>query len=85
MTEPINQRDTQGRRHGVWEDYWEDGTLNRRRHYLHGKLYGFFEYYLENGTLWWRENYLHGETQGLLELYTPNGTLERKKYRISIK
>jgi antitoxin component YwqK of YwqJK toxin-antitoxin module len=50
MTEEINQRDTQGRRQGVWEEYYENGSLWWRVHYHHGELQGLWESYLSDGT-----------------------------------
>jgi antitoxin component YwqK of YwqJK toxin-antitoxin module len=50
MTEPINQRDTQGRRHGVWEYYRPNGTLWWREHWLHGVRAGLWEWYWKNGA-----------------------------------
>ena len=58
MTTPTNQRDSEGRPHGVWEGYWPNGTLWRRRHYMHGKPHGLWETYHENGAPSWKEYYI---------------------------
>jgi hypothetical protein len=58
MTAQVNQHDPQGREHGVWEDYWANGTLWWRRHYLHGKGYGLSEWYKRTGTLRTKEYFL---------------------------
>jgi antitoxin component YwqK of YwqJK toxin-antitoxin module len=50
MTETINQYDSEGRPHGVWELYWPNGSLHWREHYLRGKLHGLWENYWPNGT-----------------------------------
>ena len=52
MVGGVNQRDLEGRRHGIWKHYWGDGTLWWRGHYFHGKEHGVWEwYYGLDGTL----------------------------------
>ena len=64
MTPQINQTDSGGRRHGLWEYYHPDGSLWWRGHYLHGELHGVRELrglwgdYYENGTLYYKKYYL---------------------------
>jgi hypothetical protein len=58
MTETINQKDSQGRRHGIWEHYRPDGTLWLRHHYLHGKEHGLCEWYRTDVTLYFKRYYL---------------------------
>jgi antitoxin component YwqK of YwqJK toxin-antitoxin module len=84
MTAPTNQLDPQGRRHGVWEDYWSDGTPNFKSHYLHGKLHRVTESYWADGTLERKGHYLHGKAHGLWEWYW-DGTLSFKRYYLIIK
>ena len=50
MTHTTNQKDPQGRPHGVWELYHTDGTLWERGHWLHGVLHGLWGLYRTNGT-----------------------------------
>jgi antitoxin component YwqK of YwqJK toxin-antitoxin module len=71
----INQRDAQDRRHGVWEYYRSDGTLEWRRHYVNGKRHGVWESYSSDGTLWSRGHYHHDKQHGVWEWYLPDGTL----------
>ena len=83
MTAPINQFDARGRRHGVWENHRENGTLRWREHYLHGEQHGSSEGYWSDGTHWWRRHYLHGELRGFWEWY--RGHLYVKTYYLRIK
>jgi antitoxin component YwqK of YwqJK toxin-antitoxin module len=71
MTALINQTDPEGRSHGVWEDYYTDGTLWWRTHYRHGKEHGVREGYCKDGTLVLREQHLHGKRHGAWQYYTP--------------
>jgi antitoxin component YwqK of YwqJK toxin-antitoxin module len=50
MTHQVNQYDSRGRLHGVWEGYQKDGTLQWREMYFHGTPRGLWEYYWPNGT-----------------------------------
>jgi antitoxin component YwqK of YwqJK toxin-antitoxin module len=47
----INQYDSEDRHHGVWEGYYPDGTLWRRRHYHHGKLKGIDKFWNQQGEV----------------------------------
>ena len=85
MKAQINQRDLQGKKHGVWEDYRADGTLSWRAHYHHGKEHGLWEWYNRDGTLQWRAHYHHGVIHGVWESYRVNGTLSDKTFFINIK
>jgi antitoxin component YwqK of YwqJK toxin-antitoxin module len=80
MKQKLNQHDAKGRRHGVWEDYWSDGTLGWRRHYLHGKRHGLWEDYRSDGTLYRRGHYHHGKEHGVWEEYHSNDTLSLRVF-----
>jgi antitoxin component YwqK of YwqJK toxin-antitoxin module len=83
MTAPINQRDSQGKPHGVWENYYIDSRIRLREHYLHGVPHGIWESYCGDGTLRWRRHWLHGKAHGVWEWY--NGHLYDKTYYLCIK
>jgi antitoxin component YwqK of YwqJK toxin-antitoxin module len=85
MKELINQRDAEGRPHGVWEDYRSDGKLERREHYYHGKRHGDWEWYWRNGTLEWRYHFYHGVRKGLDTRWDPQGKCTRKRYHLVIR
>ena len=85
MTHTTNQKDPQGRPHGVWEDYRPDGTLMWRGHWLHGEPHGLSEWYHPDGHLMQRGHYHHGTPHGLWEDYHPDGTTYAKRYHLRIK
>jgi len=85
MTALINQTDPEGRSHGVWEKYNEDGTLRWRYNYLHGELHGVCVNYRSDGTLWWIQSWKHGNPQGLWSWYDTPGTSRNKRYHLNIK
>jgi hypothetical protein len=58
MTPPINQKDSKGEAHGIWELYWSDDTLWRREHWHHGEPYGLFGSYWKDGTIRWKQYFL---------------------------
>jgi antitoxin component YwqK of YwqJK toxin-antitoxin module len=58
MTAQVNQKDPQGRPHGVWEDYYTDGTLWWKCHFHHRKLHGLWEVYREDGTPYLKRYFL---------------------------
>jgi hypothetical protein len=53
MKDRINQIDSEGRRHGIWEYYLAGGTLWRRDNYYHGTPRGLWECYWD-GTPWYK-------------------------------
>jgi antitoxin component YwqK of YwqJK toxin-antitoxin module len=58
MTEQTNQFDSKRRRHGVWENYFEDGGLWWKCHWHHGERHGLWEVYREDGTSYLKRYYL---------------------------
>jgi antitoxin component YwqK of YwqJK toxin-antitoxin module len=85
MREQINQRDAEGRRHGVWEEYWSNGTLEWRVNYHHGKEHGVWEEYRSDGTLMWRAHWHHGTKKGLTKRWDSQGGIASKKYHLVIR
>ncbi len=85
MKEQMNQRDAEGRRHGLWEDYRSDGTVQWRGHYHHGKQHGLWEWYRSDGTLRWREHLHHGVKKGLETEWDTQGRITDKWYHLVIK
>jgi len=85
MKEPINRRDSEGRKHGVWEYHYTDGTLWWKRYFLHGELHGVWAEYYRDGALSWESHWHHGKAHGLHQRYNTDGTLYKKRYHITIK
>jgi hypothetical protein len=80
MKQKPNQRDSEGRLHGVWEIYRSDDTLSWRGHYHHGQRHGLWEDYRSDGTLWRRGHYHHGKEHCLWESYYSDGTLCQRRH-----
>ena len=55
MDNQINQRNSQGEPHGLWEDYYSNGKLEYRCNFQNGKLNGLWEQYYSN-----KQSYLKG-------------------------
>jgi antitoxin component YwqK of YwqJK toxin-antitoxin module len=85
MKELINQRDAEGRPHGLWEDYYSDGTLGWRGHFHHGKWHGVWETYRSDGTLRRRVHYHHGVRKGLAKVWDPQDRIASKTYHLVIR
>jgi antitoxin component YwqK of YwqJK toxin-antitoxin module len=85
MKELINQRDAEGRPHGVWERYHSDGTLWWREHWHHGKRHGVWEWYRPDGTLGRRDHWHHGVKRGLETWWNSQGGITGKRYRLVIR
>jgi antitoxin component YwqK of YwqJK toxin-antitoxin module len=81
----INQLDSEGRPHGVWEYYYTNGTLWWRVHYHHDKQNGVWESYYEDGTLEWRRHYHHDMLKGISKWWSYQSTVKRKVYNLVIK
>ena len=57
----INQINSQGNQEGYWEDYYSNGQLWYKGHYVNGKKEGYWEWYYFNGQLWWKGHFVRGE------------------------
>ena len=58
MTTPTNQTDSEGRQHGVWMSYHENGVLWWKLRFLHDKLHKLSETYRSDGTPYFKRYYL---------------------------
>ena len=67
-----------GKRHGPYEEYRENGQLQLKANYVAGERDGQLEYYDENGQLRSKTTYVAGERHGPYESYHENGQLEGK-------
>ena len=85
MKELMNQLDSEGRSHGVWEWYRPDGTLGWREHWHQGKWHGLWEDYYPDGTLRRRVHWHHGVKKGLATWWGPQGGITSKKYYLVIR
>lgn len=79
----INLYNENGKKHGVWEHYHDNGQLDSRRNYVNGEKHGVWEDYHYNGQLSYRRNYANGKLHGVCESYYANGQLNyRKEYNM---
>ena len=51
FSEKINRYDKNGKKHGVWKEFYPDGKLKREMYYIHGQLNGLYKEYAPNGKL----------------------------------
>ena len=63
-----------GKRHGLWETFHQNGLISSRGNYNNGKLVGIWKYYDQSGVMKQDEDY--GE--GLSETYHENGQISQK-------
>jgi antitoxin component YwqK of YwqJK toxin-antitoxin module len=63
---------------GLYEEYYRNGQLERKRTIKDGKYDGPYELYQENGQLESKATYKDGRWDGPYESYHENGQLERK-------
>ena len=56
----------EGKKDGLWEEYWDNGQLVYKGHYKDGKKDGLWEYFDEDGSLTLTEDYKEGELIGEL-------------------
>ena len=64
---------------GTYEEWYDNGQLQRRENYKDGKWDGVQEYWYKNGKLNYRANWKNGELDGLLEYWYDNGKLRRRE------
>ena len=85
MKERINQRDAEGRAHGLWENYHSNGPLWWRGHYHQGKVHGLWDWYRPDGTLGRREHWHYGDRKGLEIRWDSQGIITHKAYHLVIR
>lgn len=51
LAQATNQKDAQGKKHGVWKKYHEDGKLRYEGTFDHGKEVGEFTFYFPSGDI----------------------------------
>ena len=49
--QPVNQNDAQGKKHGVWKKYHDNGKLRYQGQFDHGKEVGAFTFYFPTGDI----------------------------------
>ena len=67
-----------GKKHGEWLTYHQNGQLSELINYKDGKWHGLRELFYPNGQKWIKENFKEGKRNGLSEAYNPTGELSSK-------
>jgi antitoxin component YwqK of YwqJK toxin-antitoxin module len=69
----INQYDIDGRKQGIWYEYWNNGQLKFKGSYINDNEDGMWEEYWENGKLGSKGTYKNGKQDGIWEEYFSDG------------
>ncbi len=67
-----------GKKHGLWKVYWDNGQLRQKAVYKDGILDGLWVSYFGDGKLYRKVNYKDGYESGPLTSYHYNGQLDCK-------
>lgn len=73
-------RDKQGKAHGYWEVYWNNGNLQYKGVYIHGIRYGRHIDYYTNGNINYNEYFIHGYRFGVSKSHKPNSDISYIDY-----
>ncbi len=66
-----------GKKTGLWESFYEDGTRWSSTYYTDGVPNGYSITYFKNGTVQYKGEYKEGKRVGHWEFYLEDGTLEK--------
>lgn len=72
MTGPL---DNDGKRHGTWESFFENGVKNSVTYYVNGVRQGHSVVYYQNGQVFYIGEYTDDEKSGLWKTYNEKGEL----------
>jgi antitoxin component YwqK of YwqJK toxin-antitoxin module len=64
MQDDLIQYNAEGKKHGNWEVYWDNGQLKYKGEYIHDKLNGPWIGYHKDGRLWYKQTYDMGKVIG---------------------
>jgi antitoxin component YwqK of YwqJK toxin-antitoxin module len=67
--------DNDGKRHGVWESYFEHGQMNSTTYFIHGVKEGHSVVYYPNGSIHYIGEYKNDQKVGLWKTYNEQGEL----------
>lgn len=69
-----------GRKHGVYQEYYPTGVLRVEQMYANGVEEGMYRSYFASGKLYNEGQFKNGKLSGDLEFYTKNGTHSHTKH-----
>ncbi len=64
-----------GKKHGLHQGWYENGSLDYEYHYVDGKEHGICKSWYENGTLMYKDLYINGKLHGISMAWYENGNL----------
>lgn len=67
--------DNEGRRHGAWESFYENGKKNSATYYINGVRNGHSIVYHPNGAVYYYGEYKNDEKAGLWKTFDEEGQL----------
>jgi len=67
-----------GKMHGLWVSYWDNGQLLGKGNWKDGKMHGLWVSYWDNGQLMGKGNWKDGKKDGLWFIYNRDGTVDEK-------
>jgi antitoxin component YwqK of YwqJK toxin-antitoxin module len=73
--ERINQYDSEGRRQGLWVEYF-DGNIASKKEYINGKVDGIDQSFYDNGQIHFDGHQKNNEFDGLWKMYYRTGQLK---------
>ena len=85
MAQEYNKTDAQGRRQGVWTDFYSNGQKRYEGQFKNGFCVGEFKYYDEQGRLKATNTFDKSGTKALNKSYAANGTLIATGYYVNQK
>lgn len=89
--ENVNRRDAQGRRQGMWKEYYANPQVKWECNYLDGFRHGYYKEYDSLGNLLLLQKYNHGQLQqgadelAELDVYTEYYSNGQIRYRVGLK
>jgi len=73
--------DEDGKRQGLWKEYYPTGELKSMGHYINSNQEGNWKFYFENQKIEVEGNYKNGKKEGAWYWYYPNGmTLQEENW-----
>jgi len=68
-----------GKREGLWKEYYYYEILLYEGHYKEGNRDGLWKYYHVNGNLWFEGHYRNDREEGLWKEYDQKGVLIKRE------
>ncbi|MDT8400492.1 MAG: hypothetical protein RQ743_02265 [Bacteroidales bacterium] len=68
-----------GRRNGVWKNYYENGNIKEEGEYDYNRRTGFWNFYNRDGSIIQTGSYRNGRPEGLWKWYYPEGSILREE------